>query len=103
MATSPEKWEAIKALFEAAQEIPQSKIPAFLAQSSLDSEVRAEVQRLLDEYEQAGSFLSVPAANTPGFDDLLDPKYHRDEVIGDTFRIIDFVAEGGMGIVYKAE
>jgi hypothetical protein len=55
MATSPEKWEAVKVLFEAAQEFSPEDVAAFLRAGSSDPEVRAEVGRLLAEYHQAGA------------------------------------------------
>ena len=61
MATSPEKWEAMKALFDAALELDSSERSAFLRNNCPDFEVRAEVERLLTEHDQAGGFLSTPA------------------------------------------
>ena len=61
MASAPEKWETIKALFEAAQDLSPEELTAFLAESAPDEDVRAEVRRLISEYHQAGTFLSTPA------------------------------------------
>ena len=60
MATSPEKWEGVKTLFDAALEVDPSARSAFLRDNSPDAETRAEVERLLKEHDQAGGFLSAP-------------------------------------------
>ncbi len=106
MATSPDKWEAIKELFEAAlEEKPEERI-SFLTRRCGDPDVRSEVERLLAEHEQAGSFLSTPA-----LDDIKPhseapsslPRLHTGEVLAGRFRILQFIASGGMGEVYEAE
>ncbi|HVR23062.1 MAG TPA: hypothetical protein VMU26_07040 [Candidatus Polarisedimenticolia bacterium] len=60
MAISPEKWETVKALFDAALEVEPSERFVFLRENCPDEEARAEVERLLDEHRQAGTFLSTP-------------------------------------------
>jgi serine/threonine protein kinase len=114
MATGPEKWESIKSLFEAAQDVPPGDLHGFLEQRTPDPEVRSEVSRLLSEYREAEGFLSTPAVghlcderrddgqfsppNTP------EPiRFPAGEVLGGRFTIIEFLAAGGMGVVYKAE
>ena len=53
MATSPQKWETVKALFDAALEMEFSARSAFLRGNCPDVEARAEVERLLNEHDQA--------------------------------------------------
>jgi serine/threonine protein kinase/predicted Zn-dependent protease len=105
MAISPEQWETVKALFESAQDLPAEQVPEFLAAKTPDPAVRAEVGRLLAEFNAAGTFLSTPAlAQAKAVDS--DDHSHRfasGEVLAGRFRIVDFVAAGGMGVVYKAE
>jgi len=102
---SSEKWEIVKALFESAQDLPVEHVPAFLADKSPDPAVRAEVVRLLAEFHEAGTFLSAPALAA-----IASPigatgrhRFSPGEVLAGRFRIVDFVAAGGMGVVYKAE
>src|SRR5215471_2835405 len=104
MGTSPENWDQIKSLFEAAIELNPSHRSAYVERNASDSGVREEVIRLLAEHDHAGGFLSNPAFAdmrslqaqgagqlAPG--DLLDGK----------FKITSLIAEGGMGQVWLAE
>jgi serine/threonine protein kinase/WD40 repeat protein len=61
MALHREKWETVKALFDAAQEVDSAGRHDFLNEAASDPEVLAEVERLLAEYDKAGDFLSTPA------------------------------------------
>jgi serine/threonine protein kinase/tetratricopeptide (TPR) repeat protein len=104
MEISPDNWEAVKSLFEAAQELAPEEIPAFLAQNCTDSTLRAEVERLLAQDRKAGDFLLAPAL--AGF--RLEPErppaqFRAGELLAGRFRIIRFIAAGGMGEVYEAE
>lgn len=98
------KWETVKSLFEAAEGISPAELPQFLAARCDDEEVCAEVMRLLSEYYQSESFLSTPAVgriSTTAFNE--SPRFAPGEVLANHFKIIEFVAAGGMGAVYKAE
>jgi serine/threonine protein kinase/tetratricopeptide (TPR) repeat protein len=104
MHTSPEKWEAVKALFDAVLELTPPERQAFLRARSADDSVRSEVQRLVAEYEEAGTFLSIPAlAAIPLSPKRQANRFSEGECLGGRFKILRFVAEGGMGEVYEAE
>ena len=103
MQVSPEKWEKVKALFEAAQEMPEGEISPFLLENSSDPWVRDEVQRLLSESRGASSFLS---SESGAFGLVLPSSLNRfssGEFIGTRFKVVEFLAAGGMGELYKAE
>ena len=102
MATAPENWETIKALFEEALEVGSAERPAFLLKTCSDPVVRAEVERLLSEYGQAGGFLSVPALADITFG-TGPRRFRTGELLASRFKIICFIAAGGMGEVYEAE
>jgi hypothetical protein len=70
MATRPDNWEAVKALFEAALEKDSAHRSSFLNEQCRDASVRAEVERLLAEHDQDPSFLSTPAHRNI----LVDPR-----------------------------
>jgi eukaryotic-like serine/threonine-protein kinase len=104
MGMSPEQWDRVKDLYEAALECNPTKRTAFLHQNEPDDVVRDEVWRLLVEHDNVGSFLSSP----PFIDPRLNPTNSPErlvpgEVLKGRFRIVNFIAAGGMGEVYKAE
>src|SRR5277367_3008738 len=106
MATSPRKWETVKALFDAALELDSSLRSAFLRNNCPDAEARAEVERLLDEHHQAGRFLSTPILGNFSLDTETPTRTQRfseGELLARRFRIVRFIAAGGMGEVYEAE
>jgi serine/threonine protein kinase/Tol biopolymer transport system component len=104
MEMSPERWEAIKSLFEAALDEAPSRRCLFLQQRCPDPTVRAEVERLLAEHDKAREFLSTPAIGNlapkvePETEDLLEGK-----LLAGRFLVVRFIAGGGMGEVYEAE
>jgi len=60
---TPDNWNTAKELFEAALELDSSQRSAFLAENCREEGVRLQVERLLNDYQEAGSFLDVPASN----------------------------------------
>jgi len=107
MVISPESWKAVKELFEAALAKDSAQRPSFLRERCGDASVRAEVERLLAEHEEVGTFLSTPAAGVlPSEGEAARPmpqKLNDGDVLAGRFRIVSFVASGGMGVVYKAQ
>ena len=113
MTLEPEKWERVKALFEAAQELAPQDVASFLEQQTPDPAIRSEVERLLKEFREADKFLSDPVLGRisdvsltgRSLSDHLPapPQFARGDVIAGRFTIADFVAAGGMGVVYRAE
>jgi tetratricopeptide (TPR) repeat protein len=100
MATRQDNWEAVKALFESAWEVDAANRSSFLREHCSDASVRAEVERLLVEHDQAKSFLSTaPLDNVPA----TPPRLSEGEVLAGRFRILRFIAGGGMGEVYEAD
>jgi len=104
MGMSPNQWDRVKQLFEAALEYSPDQRTTFLERHAEDEIVRGEVQRLLAEHDSVGTFLSTPA--------FIDPRIHPRRpperlapgtTLAARFRVLDFIAAGGMGEVYQAE
>jgi serine/threonine protein kinase/tetratricopeptide (TPR) repeat protein len=64
---TPEDWSKAKELFDAALEQEPTQRAAFLAQACPDDNLRQEVEKLVINFQEAGSFLSNPVlhAQTP--------------------------------------
>ncbi len=114
MTLEPEKWEKVKALFDDAQELAPQDVASFLEQQTPDPTIRSEVERLLAEFREADRFLSSPVLgrisdvsltgrSLADGQSLASAQFAPGEVIAGRFTIADFVAAGGMGVVYKAE
>ena len=104
MEMTAKQWELVKELYQTALECSPAQRASFLEQNERDEMVRAEVHRLLGVHNRLGSFLSSPPFVDPrwtGANPL--ERLTPGEVLAGRFRIVDFVAAGGMGEVYKAE
>jgi serine/threonine protein kinase/tetratricopeptide (TPR) repeat protein len=100
-----EIWEKVKPLFDAASNMKPELRAAFLAQNCPDLNVRAEVERLLASHDKAGAFLAEPPVDgLPLF--FEQPRGHSLQpgtLLAGRFKILSFVAQGGMGEVYEVE
>ena len=104
MGMTAKQWELVKELYQTALECSPAQQASFLEQNERDEVVRDEVQRLLGMHNRLGSFLSSPAFVDPrraGATPL--ERLTPGEVLAGRFRIVHFIAAGGMGEVYKAE
>src|SRR5579871_2630637 len=105
MELTPQQWETVKALFEEALEKSAAERHAFVAAHAGDDAVQREVERLLAHNVESGGFLSQPVlqAASPTVSSTRKPSFSPGEVISARFRIVRFLARGGMGEVYEAE
>jgi eukaryotic-like serine/threonine-protein kinase len=108
MGLTPQQWENVKALFEAALEKTPAERTSFLAAATPDSAVRAEVERLLTHHVESGGLLSrpvIPARSSRFRSSVPKPNqsFLPNTLVAERFRIIRFLARGGMGEVYEAE
>jgi serine/threonine protein kinase/tetratricopeptide (TPR) repeat protein len=104
MGMCPEQWNSVKELYEAALECNTAKRAAFLQENTADEVVREEVRRLLAERDGVTSFLSVlPYAGNQPFSNQRETRFAPGQVLAERFRIVRFIAAGGMGEVYEAD
>src|SRR5258708_624936 len=105
---TPEPWQQLKSLFHAALELAPEDRVAFLAEAcDGDSELRAQVERLLVSHDEAGSFLILSALADVGVIAAAYPvrNVDKNERVGQLigpYEIICEIGHGGMGTVFLA-
>jgi serine/threonine protein kinase/TolB-like protein len=105
MASSPERWQRLEALFHEALELKPTARSAFLDQHcGEDPELRKEVESLLDSAEKPMDFLQQPVLEAAQ-EMIADER--REMIAPGTelghYKIISQLGAGGMGEVYLAE
>ncbi|HXX27230.1 MAG TPA: tetratricopeptide repeat protein [Terriglobales bacterium] len=103
MELTSEQWERVKAIFEAALEKPPVDRTSFLELSKDEPPVLEEVERLLASHSEAGDFLASPLSPTLDSPPSSLQSLSLGALLSDRFRIVRFLARGGMGEVYEAE
>jgi hypothetical protein len=98
-----DRWQRVKALFQAAAEQPIDRRDPFLdAQAGDDEALRAEVRSLLSNDSTGGSFLDrLPTVRKDLLGDLLPCTLSPGLRVG-PYEIIVLIGSGAMGEVYRA-
>ena len=91
-----ERWNEIEALFESALDRQCEERITWLHGACDDSQLRAEVERLLKAHERAGGVLDSPAVLAS------EPPDVRRQRIG-PYRLLREIGSGGTSVVYLAE
>ena len=96
---TPEHWQRVKELFEAALERGPAERPAFLTQACVgDEPLRQEVESLLKAHEEDSVFMNKPVGNLLVGDKPMLAAGQRFA----QYEAISPLGEGGMGQVYLA-
>jgi serine/threonine protein kinase len=103
MENTPDKWQRAKAVFDAVLEQPRSERESFLASvCAAEADLREQVEQLLLNHEQAGSFLSKPILERENNDVGQAGRFPSGAIIAGRFKIVRFLGKGGMGEVFEA-
>jgi serine/threonine protein kinase len=97
---TPEEWQRVKQILDGALEIVPDERVAFLDQACEgDTALRAEVESLLVSFANAGTFIERPVTAPAR---LVEPESLSPGAALGPYRIVQLIAEGGMGTVYQA-
>ena len=100
---TPERWQQVKCLLEAALERDPSERAALLDEAcKADPALRREVESLIASHKQAGSFIESPALEAPTR--ILSDTEGQSTVspLVGSYKVIREIGHGGMGTVYLA-
>jgi len=87
---TPETWQRIKGVFDAAAELPAAEREAFLESvCGTEPAMLAEVRSLLASLDDAGDFIEAPPGPPP------ETAFTTGVSIG-PYRIVQVIGEGGM-------
>lgn len=100
-----ERWARVKDIFADALEREPAERRAFVLKASEDDvQLVSEVFRLLVENDRETGMLSSPPLAFPRtLVSETGPRFSESALLARRFRIVRFIAQGGMGEVYEAE
>ena len=102
-AMKPERWARIQEVFDGAAALPEDGVRAYLDQACAgDPELRRSVEKLLAGHRRAGERLDRVVAAAAESEVRRRSAVEPGGRIG-PFRILESIAEGGMGVVLLAE
>ena len=101
---TPERWQRVKEIFQAAIQSAPGERSAFVASACGDDQgLRREVESLIASHEKSGEFIDSPAYQAAA-EMIVDDKAQLKpgQTIG-AYEIVSFISRGGMGEVYLGQ
>ncbi|HKA00576.1 MAG TPA: serine/threonine-protein kinase, partial [Candidatus Solibacter sp.] len=100
-----EQWEQVKVIFGEALDRPQGERESYIRTATQgQADLLAELLRMLKESERESDLLSRPVlADAKAMSRDEAPRFAPAALLARRYRIVRFIARGGMGEVYEAE
>ncbi len=98
-----DRWRIVDELAKSALELPTEQRESYLSRLDLGPSLTEEVRTMLKCACAAGSFLEAPYCEVMGKTRIVRLLAEELPDLGDHFRVIEKIGEGGMGIVYLVE
>jgi serine/threonine protein kinase/Flp pilus assembly protein TadD len=104
---TPDRWAVLKSLFDQALAVTDREREAFLEVACAgDASLQGSLVALLNHHEAATSVLAGPMLTSERLAEIVSSgvrTFVPGELVAGRFRILRFIAEGGMGEVYAAQ
>jgi len=98
---TPARWRKVEEIYQSALELAPGERARFLAEACAgDTEIRAEVESLLDHDQEKGGLIDRPAWEQ-GRGLLATQQLDPGKRLG-SYEIVELIGAGGMGQVYRA-
>ncbi|MBA2341171.1 MAG: protein kinase [Pyrinomonadaceae bacterium] len=109
---TPERWQQVEEIFQSALDLSPGERASFIAESCTgDDALRAQVEALVAQYDEAGDFIEAPILDYSGFglgdfpvpntQPMTESELLTGRLIG-AYKFVRELGRGGMGTVYLA-
>jgi tetratricopeptide (TPR) repeat protein len=100
---TPELWQRLKVLFEAALELPPERRAGFVQElGGADTLLREDLKALLKAHEEQSDWMDQPLVGRLDPDEAKDSLLAPGRVLLGRFEVVRHLGSGGMGDVYEA-